>query len=186
VAPIGRKRVAVVDEQEIFRRGVVASLGDDPLLEVVFQASAGSPGAPVDVAVTSAQAATVERFECPVVVCIAASEPKAWSDREDINVLAVVHRTSITAEELAATVRAAAIGLRVNPDDDDPELLRGLDCRRREVLRLLSEGADTQDISRSLCYSERTIKSLIQDIERRLSAQTRAQAVAEGIRHGLI
>jgi DNA-binding CsgD family transcriptional regulator len=54
------------------------------------------------------------------------------------------------------------------------------------VLRLLARGADTQEISRSLRYSERTIKTLIQEIERELGARSRAQAVAEGIRLGLI
>ena len=54
------------------------------------------------------------------------------------------------------------------------------------ILRLLAEGADTLDISRQLRYSERTIKGLIQDIERELGARSRAQAVARGIRRGLI
>ena len=54
------------------------------------------------------------------------------------------------------------------------------------MLRLLAEGADTLQISRELSYSERTIKSLIQDVERELGARSRAQAVARGIREGLI
>ena len=61
-----------------------------------------------------------------------------------------------------------------------------LDDRRMRVLRMLAEGADTQEISHSLSYSERTIKGLIGEIERLLGARSRAQAVAEGIRQGLI
>ena len=63
---------------------------------------------------------------------------------------------------------------------------RGLDRRRLEVLRLLAEGANTRQIGESLRYSDRTIKTLIQDIERALGAKSRAQAVAEAVRKGLI
>ena len=38
----------------------------------------------------------------------------------------------------------------------------------------------------ALSYSERTIKGVIQEIERELGARSRAHAVAEGIRQGLI
>jgi DNA-binding CsgD family transcriptional regulator len=37
-----------------------------------------------------------------------------------------------------------------------------------------------------LCYSERTVKGLIRDIEDRLSARNRVEAVVKGIRLGLI
>ena len=44
----------------------------------------------------------------------------------------------------------------------------------------------TPSLSRALHYSERTIKSLIHDIAELLGARTRAEAVAKGIRLGLI
>jgi DNA-binding NarL/FixJ family response regulator len=61
-----------------------------------------------------------------------------------------------------------------------------LDARRIRVLRLLAEGADTRDIARGLQLSERTVKTLVREIELSLGATTRAQAVAEGFRLGLI
>jgi DNA-binding NarL/FixJ family response regulator len=61
-----------------------------------------------------------------------------------------------------------------------------LDHRSLRVLQLLADGADTQAISCSLHYSERTVKTLIHDIAKRRNARTRAEAVAKGIRHGLI
>src|SRR5439155_432910 len=81
---------------------------------------------------------------------------------------AVLPRERLVCEQLLAAVRAAAAGLRVNANDDFGSGIEHvhLDPRRREVLRLLAEGADTAAISETLSYSVRTIKSLIYDIER--------------------
>ena len=97
----------------------------------------------------------------------------------------MVQRHLMTAESLTATVRAVAAGFRVDHPKPDRERSR-LDDKRRQILRLLAQGAATRDISKTLCYSERTIKALIQDVTRELRAETRAQAVAEAIRQGLI
>ena len=61
-----------------------------------------------------------------------------------------------------------------------------IEGRELEVLRLLAQGAGTREIAQSLSYSERTVKTLIQEIGRELGARSRAQAVAEGIRLGII
>ena len=100
--------------------------------------------------------------------------------------MAVLPRASLTPERLVGAVHAAAAGLRI--DEGGPAGPQGgrLDDRRLAVLRLLADGADTLEISQHLRYSERTIKGLIQDIERELGARSRAQAVAQGIRRGLI
>ena len=63
------RRVAVVDEEEIFRRGVVACLSDDPLFVVVLAQPHGPLPETVDVAVASSRALAEERFHCPVVLC---------------------------------------------------------------------------------------------------------------------
>ncbi|TML61617.1 MAG: response regulator transcription factor, partial [Actinobacteria bacterium] len=61
-----------------------------------------------------------------------------------------------------------------------------LDERRLEVLRLLAAGETTKSISVKLAYSERTIKTVIRDLQNELSARSRAHAVAEAMRQGLI
>jgi len=63
------RRVAVVDEEEIFRLGIVACLAQDPTFEIVFSGAAGPLTEEADVAVVSAQALARHAFECPVVVC---------------------------------------------------------------------------------------------------------------------
>lgn len=177
-------RAAVVDEHEIFRRGLVGCLGDDPLVEVVADVGSTPLHQDVDVAVTSLHAATTGDLGCALVVCT--SSPLSPEEVNGPNfVSAVLPRRSLTAEQLSAAVRAAAVGLRIAPVTTGRTAWHA-DGRYVEVLRLLAQGAGTQDIAQSLSYSERTIKGLIQGIERELGARSRAHAVAEGIRRGLI
>jgi DNA-binding NarL/FixJ family response regulator len=182
-----RIRVSVIDEQEIFRLGIVACLIADPQIELVHEAAAGAAPDSTDVAVVSARALGQGRHKCPLVVC--ANDLSERARRAQRNrVAAVLPRTSLTRDQLLAAVRAAAAGLQVNVRGVPPSNAKQvrLDDRRREVLRLLAAGADTATISESLCYSVRTIKGLIHDIERELSAASRAQAVAEGMKQGII
>lgn len=179
-----RIRVAIVEEHEIFRRGLEACLGDEPGVELVVSQRAGPLPAEADIAVVSPRAATRESFSCPIVVC--AAEEAMGSNALDRERLTVLSRQDLSAERLIAAVRALAAGLRVRCGTDDSGTGIQLADREREVLRLLSDGADTRDIARSLSYSERTVKGIIQQLERQLGATSRAQVVAVGIRRGLI
>ena len=61
-------RVAVVDEHEIFRRGIVTCLADDPTIVVVADVPAGPLTEDADVVVVS-PAVTGDLPELPLVVC---------------------------------------------------------------------------------------------------------------------
>lgn len=54
------------------------------------------------------------------------------------------------------------------------------------MLALLAAGAATREIAQRLGYSERTIKNSIREVLVALHVSSRTQAVAEGIRLGLI
>jgi DNA-binding NarL/FixJ family response regulator len=58
--------------------------------------------------------------------------------------------------------------------------------REAEALRMTADGLNTAEIAQRLKYSERTVKSILQGITHRLAARNRPQAVAFGIRSGLI
>lgn len=62
----------------------------------------------------------------------------------------------------------------------------GLTPRETEILRLVAEGHDTAEIARSLCYSQRTVKSVLHDLTTRLQLRNRSHAVAYALREGLI
>lgn len=178
-------RVGVFDEHEIFRRGVEACLCEDAMLQVVSQHL--DARTELDVAVVSPGAAARHSFNCPLVLCRADSTGAEHDTRSD-KVFAALPRSSLTPEQLIAAVHAAAAGLRVGSGSDSARVARSarLTARALEVLRMLAEGAGTREISERLRYSDRTIKSVIHELERALGARSRAQAVAEGIRRGFI
>ena len=178
-------RAAVVDEHEIFRRGLLSCLADDPFVEVVWESAEEAPTDEVDVAVVSLDAAGRDRYECPLVVLSPVAVVAARL-RDGALASAILPRRLLSSEQLSVAVRAAAVGLQVNHHGESAPEGWERDDRHVEVLRLLAQGAGTQDIAASLNYSERTIKSVIHEIERDLGARSRAHAVAEGIRRGLI
>jgi DNA-binding NarL/FixJ family response regulator len=175
-------RVAVVDEHEIFLRGVVACLDDDAAVTVVAQLAQlaqGVPRAPMDVTVASAEATATLDLPSPVVVCT--NTPLA--ETRDNCVMAILPRGRLTRDRLLAAVHGAAVGLETKLASSMPP---SLDDRLLQILRLLAEGADTREISQRLRYSPRTIKGLISTIEEQLDSRNRAHAVAIAIRNSFI
>lgn len=62
----------------------------------------------------------------------------------------------------------------------------GLSSREIDVLRLLAEGADTAEIAGRMSYSERTVKRIINTVQKRLCLRNRAHAVSYAMRSGLL
>jgi len=107
-----------------------------------------------------------------------------------------------SAEEIRAAVRAAAAGLASLPaalatavldgkpgdgtraavDHDE----RALTPREREILTLLGEGLVNKEIGVRLGISEHTVKTHLAAIYEKLEASNRAEAVATGLRRGLV
>jgi DNA-binding NarL/FixJ family response regulator len=112
-------------------------------------------------------------------------------------VAAIVFHDDLTPDLLLDTVRSAARNRANLPAEVLPRLLEragrvapaapgGLTQREREVLRMLADGQDTRAIAAGLCYSERTVKNVVQDITRRHNLRNRTHAVAYALRQGLI
>jgi NarL family two-component system response regulator YdfI len=66
------------------------------------------------------------------------------------------------------------------------ELLEPLTPREQEVLRMLALGLANKEIAARLNISEHTVKFHVAAILGKLGAASRTEAVAKGIRHGLI
>ena len=62
----------------------------------------------------------------------------------------------------------------------------GLDERERSVLRMVADGHETSEIAERLCYSPRTVTTVVHDITRRFRLRNRAHAVAFALRAGLL
>jgi NarL family two-component system response regulator YdfI len=117
----------------------------------------------------------------------------------DAGVNAILAREA-DAEELGLAVAASEAGLiLLHPSSaqqltaasllpresgfDEPEHLTP---REREVLRLISEGLGNKQIASQLAISEHTAKFHISSILGKLSVASRAEAVSQGIKRGLI
>ena len=177
------KRVGVVHEHDLLRRGIASCLAEDSALVVVFAVAEEPPDDSIDVAVVSSRALAATSFDVPVVLFRDTAAQGPVIQRE--TVFATLSLPQLTAEQLVASVRAAAVRLRVS-EQDVQRAAGPLDERRLEVLRLLAAGETTKSISTKLAYSERTIKTVIRDLQNELSARSRAHVVAEAMRQGLI
>ena len=99
-----------------------------------------------------------------------------------------------TAAELTAAVEAVAVGLVVVPADRSPAVSEtepvggrlGLTERELEVLRLLATGLPNRAIGARLGISGQTVKTYVASILHKTGAATRTEAVAIGVRRGLI
>lgn len=102
-------------------------------------------------------------------------------------------------EQLVAAMQAATAGLFVmnrgqidsafpaaSPASQPLELAEPLTRREREVLQMLASGLGNKEIASRLTISEHTVKFHVASILGKLGAASRTEAVALGIRHGLV
>lgn len=96
------------------------------------------------------------------------------------------------AEEIVAAIQAVTEGLiAVQPVALDrrtarQELEEPLSARELEVLRMLAEGLSNKLIAHGMGISEHTVKFHVTQILAKLRAQSRTDAVMQGLRQGLI
>jgi DNA-binding NarL/FixJ family response regulator len=113
----------------------------------------------------------------------------------------LVRRREADASRLARAVLAASGGDCTVPPDMLTLLLdhrtagsagsgpwpdSGLSEREHAVLTLIADGRETDEVARELCYSARTVVSVVHDITYRFRLRNRAHAVAYAIRTGLL
>jgi DNA-binding NarL/FixJ family response regulator len=125
--------------------------------------------------------------------------PRWARDAISAGVNAILSR-DVTKEELHLALQAAesnlvllhpTAALGIFPSDlkhaqnlDGP--IEQLTEREREVLRLISDGLGNREIAQKLKISGHTAKFHVSSILGKLSAASRAEAVSQGIRRGLI
>jgi DNA-binding CsgD family transcriptional regulator len=100
-----------------------------------------------------------------------------------------------SAAQIDAALRAAAAGLAVRVRANGPrrfsaveenEAPSPLSPRELEILLALSDGLSNKAIARHLDISQHTVKFHTESIFRKLGATNRAEAVAKGLRRGLV
>ena len=94
--------------------------------------------------------------------------------------LAAEGKAYVQGDLVAAVVAAGSAG------PAEPRLQGTLSRREREVLQLAATGAGNREIAAALRVSEATVKVHLKQICARLGARSRAEAVAVGVRLGII
>lgn len=185
-------RVGILEDDDVLRRGIVAILSDQGCSCIVLDGAgdmspeAADATATLDVAVVCSKSARDLDLSCPLILLAAPMLSGQASRHLTSKVMATLPHDGLTVDQLVASVRAAAAGLRVEDASSGSAFEPVLDLRRIEVLRLLATGATTRAIARELQLSERTVKTLVHDIQLSMGTTTRAQAAAEAVRLGLI
>lgn len=184
----GSPDVALVLPDETARVAVVAvDRVDDTALELV--------------------GATSRQQHRPKVVVVATEVVPAEARRAiALGVRGLLRRREASTDRLVRTVLTSAAGSCTVPADlldpllgagGDPAaaaetgeaplwLGPGLSERERAVLHLVSQGMETDEIARELCYSARTVTTVMRDINQRFRLRNRAHAVAYALRGGLL
>lgn len=138
--------------------------------------------------------------EQAAVVLLADQPDQAQVGQAFRNGVRAVLPREISTQQLQAALQAVAAGLMVvhpaevstllpTPTSSATEiapLAEPLTKREREVLQMLATGLGNKEIAARLVISDHTAKFHVASILGKLGASTRTEAVAIGIRHGLI
>jgi NarL family two-component system response regulator YdfI len=137
--------------------------------------------------------------EISIVVLAELTSPAASTQALHAGIRAFLPN-EIPADQLVAALQAAAVGLVVLHPAEVPlafpasapasqplaELPEPLTRREREVLQMLAAGLANKEVAARLNISDHTAKFHVAAILGKLGASTRTEAVALGIRRGLV
>jgi DNA-binding NarL/FixJ family response regulator len=206
-APKGSPRCLIVDDHPVVRAGVRALLesnwADADVADadsVEDAAEVAGNGAAPDVVIVDPWRAgadvgeVVARLQsevrAPIVVFTSDGGARLLSEALKAGVKGYVRKDS-PSDDLIRAIEAARAGeFYVDPGLSSTIVLdeadRTLSARQREILQMLADGMQTDAVAERLGLSTETVRTHTKRILAKLEASTRTQAVAIGIRHGLI
>jgi DNA-binding NarL/FixJ family response regulator len=198
-------RVLVVDEHPVVRQGVKALLeagipGSKVTDAASVDAALEAPDSKPDVTIVDPWRAggevdkvlidLTDRLKAPIVVFTADGGSRLLSEALKAGVKGYVRKDS-PGEDLVRAIQAASGGeFYVDPALSSTIVLdegdKTLSDRQREILQMLADGMQTEAVAQKLGLSTETVRTHTKRILAKLGADTRTQAVAIGIRTGLI
>ncbi len=202
----GAPRCLIIDEHPVVRQGVVALLASTwPAADVadaenVDSALEAGNGTKPDVVIVDPWRAgadigeLVKRLDkdvgAPIVVFTADGGARLLSEALKAGVKGYVRKDSPSSDLIRAIEAAREGEFYVDPGLSSTIVLeegdRTLSTRQREILQMLADGMATDAVAGQLGLSTETVRTHTKRILAKLEASTRTQAVAIGIRYGLI
>jgi NarL family two-component system response regulator LiaR len=205
-------RVAIVDDHEMVRRGLLALLEIADDLEPVGQASSGEEAIELCEAehpdivlmdmmlpgMDGAAATRAIRERCPatqVVVLTSFPEEDLVQKAIDAGALGYLLK-NVGAADLAKAIRAAAAGQPTLAPEAAQALVsravrptrpaHNLSARERDVLRLMVQGLSNRAIGEKLSITASTVEFHVSNILAKLGAAGRTEAVAMAVQQKLV
>lgn len=126
----------------------------------------------------------------PIVVFTADGGARLLSEALKAGVKGYVRKDSPSADLIRAIEAARSGEFYVDPGLSSTIVLeegdRTLSARQRQILQMLADGMQTDAVAKDLGLSTETVRTHTKRILAKLEASTRTQAVAIGLRYGLI
>lgn len=200
-APRRRIRVAIADDHTLFRDGLAQLLAACDF-DVVGQAPDGDTVldqvrelAP-DIVILDVQMPgpgplqLLERLNHDhpgtKVIFLSMHEPPGLVEEAERHGAAAYLRKTAERDVLAATVRAAAVGMVLRQDRPARPARPALSCQELDILQRVAESASNRQIAADLFISESTVKRHLRSAYAKLGVSSRVQAMSRAIRDGLI
>ena len=208
-------RLAVVDDQTLFRTGLTSLLGEDERVEVVGQAVDGAEAVKqaaklkpdvvlMDIKMPNVDGIEATRqivelvpgikvlilttFETDSQVIQALKAGASGYVLKDSSAAAIV--SSIVAVMSGEKVMASAVANRVldmlTGTATPKEFYDGLTNREIEILKLLANGMANKQIAYRLKISEKTVRNHVSNMYEKLGIYDRSQAVLYAVKKGLV
>jgi len=199
-------RCVIIDEHPVVRQGVEALLEDTwpgavvaSVRDLEAALEAGADAKPDIVVVDPWKAGAdvgelVKRLSnelgAPIVVLTADGGARLLSEALKAGVRGYVRKNSPSRDLIRAIEAVRAGEFYVDPSLSSTLVLeegdRTLSARQRQILQMLADGMQTDAVAKELSLSTETVRTHTKRILAKLEASTRTQAVAIGIRYGLI
>ncbi len=205
-------RILIVDDHKIVRDGIRFMLSDSPEIEIVGEAGSAEAmfeiieADPVDVVLLDIRMEGMTGLDAlgriasdfpQVRVLMLSMHDQPGYVRRAIELGASGYLLkSAGRDEILAAIAAVSEGeTYVHGSLMEPLLAEvtgvprqtgRLSPREQQVLQLIANGSENKQIARELRLSEATIKTYIRGVFHRLDVSSRAEAVAVGLRIGLI
>ena len=207
-----RISVFLVDDHEIFRRGIRALLANEPDIDVVGEAETASAAlarmpvlrpdvAVLDVRLPDGNGISVCREICSALPGIACLMLTGYNDDQALLGAIMAGAAGYVSKQtcgtdLVSALRAVASGLSILDPQASHQVMtrlrqRGISAdpvaalteQEKRVLELIGEGLTNRQIAQRMFLAEKTVKNYVSSLLTKLGMQRRTQAAAFSVRH---